>query len=144
MTNKFSVERLADDIQHKRKNTKTAAFFKSIILKKLKGIKVGQLTIVDGSSTLVYGDKDSKLQATITVTSQEFYVFLGSGGALGAAEAYTAGYWLADNLVGLVQIMIKNKKIMGKIPVNTLKKLFDFGYHTRKINVIFSRVLRKK
>ena len=26
---------------------------------------------------------------------------------------------------------------MDKIPVNTLKKLFDFGYHTRKINVIF-------
>ena len=57
------------------------------MLKKLKGIKVGQLTIVDGSRTLVYGDKGSKLQATITVTSQEFYVFLGSGGALGAAEA---------------------------------------------------------
>ena len=39
MTNKFSVERLADNIQHKRKNTKTAAFFKSIMLKKLKEIK---------------------------------------------------------------------------------------------------------
>ncbi len=138
MTNKFSVERLADDIQHKRKNTKTAAFFKSIMLKKLKEIKVGQLTIVDGSSTLVYGDKDSKLQATITVTSQEFYVFLGSGGALGAAEAYTAGYWLADNLVGLVQIMIKNKKIMENLESGFARLTSPFNkiIHKRRQNNI--------
>ena len=138
MTNKFSVERLADDIQHKRKNTKTAAFFKSIMLKKLKEIKVGQLTIVDGSRTLVYGDKGSKLQATITVTSQEFYVFLGSGGALGAAEAYTAGYWLADNLVGLVQIMIKNKKIMENLEsgLARLANPFNKIIHKRRQNNI--------
>ena len=40
--------------------------------------------------------------------------------------------------------LLKDQVIKDKIPVNTLKKLFDFGYHTRKINVIFSRVLRKK
>ena len=40
--------------------------------------------------------------------------------------------------------LLKDKKIMKIIPVGNLKKLFDFGYHTRKINVIFSRVLRKK
>ena len=138
MTNKFSVERLADDIQHKRKNTKTAAFFKSIMLKKLKGIKVGQLTILDGSSKLVYGDKDSELQATITVTSQEFYVFLGSGGALGAAEAYTAGYWLADNLVGLIQIMIKNKKIMENLESGFARLASPFNkiIHKRRQNNI--------
>ena len=33
---------------------------------------------------------------------------------------------------------------MQKISVNTLNKLFDFNYHTRKINVIFNRVLTKK
>ena len=30
----------------------------------------------------------------------------------GAAEAYTAGYWSSDDLVKLVQVIIKNKKIM--------------------------------
>ncbi len=33
-------------------------------------------------------------------------------------------------------------KISEKIPVNKLKKLFDFNYHTKKINVIFRRVLK--
>ena len=40
--------------------------------------------------------------------------------------------------------LLKDQIIMEKIPVNTLKKLFDFGYHTRKINVIFKRVLKRK
>ena len=36
-----------------------------------------------------------------------------------------------------------DKKITNKIPVNKLKKLFDFSYHTKKINIIFKRNLKK-
>ena len=39
--------------------------------------------------------------------------------------------------------IISDKKITDKIPVNKLKKLFDFGYHTKKINIIFRRSLKK-
>ena len=40
-------------------------------------------------------------------------------------------------------ILCEDKNLRDIIPVNNLKKLFDFSYHTRKINVIFSRVLKK-
>ena len=39
--------------------------------------------------------------------------------------------------------IITDKKITSKIPVNKIKKLFDFGYHTKKINIIFNRSLKK-
>ena len=39
--------------------------------------------------------------------------------------------------------IVSDKKITNKIPVNKLKKLFDFSYHTKKINIIFNRSLRK-
>ena len=39
--------------------------------------------------------------------------------------------------------VISDKKITNKIPVNKLKKLFDFSYHTKKINIIFKRSLKK-
>ena len=39
--------------------------------------------------------------------------------------------------------IVSDKKITDKIPVNKLKKLFDFGYHTKKINIIFNRSLKK-
>ncbi len=35
-----------------------------------------------------------------------------------------------------------NSEIVKKIPVNKLKKLFDFSYHTKKINIIFKRGLK--
>ena len=38
--------------------------------------------------------------------------------------------------------IISDKQITKKIPVNKIKKLFDFGYHTKKINIIFNRNLK--
>ena len=40
--------------------------------------------------------------------------------------------------------ILSEKKITNKIPVNKLKKLFNFSYHTKKINIIFNRSLKKK
>ena len=39
--------------------------------------------------------------------------------------------------------IVSDKKITNKIPVNKIKKLFDFGYHTKKIDMIFKRSLKK-
>ena len=39
--------------------------------------------------------------------------------------------------------IVMDKKITNKIPVNKLKKLFNFSYHTKKINIIFNRSLKK-
>ena len=109
---RLSVAGLANNIQEMQRSTRMTSFFKRILFKKLKGLKTGELTIVDGSKIHVFGIPSSELKATLTVSSQEFYVFLGSGGTNGAAEAFTAGYWSADNLVQLIQLIIKNKKTM--------------------------------
>ena len=39
--------------------------------------------------------------------------------------------------------IVSDKMITNKIPVNKLRKLFDFSYHTKKINIIFNRSLKK-
>jgi adenylosuccinate lyase len=39
--------------------------------------------------------------------------------------------------------IVADKKITSKIPVNKIKKLFNFDYHTKKINIIFKRNLKK-
>ena len=109
---RLSVDGLANNIQEMQRSTRMTSFFKRILFKKLKGLKTGELTIIDGSETHVFGIPKSELKATLTVSSQEFYVFLGSGGTNGAAEAFTAGYWTSDNLVQLIQVIIRNKKTM--------------------------------
>ncbi len=40
--------------------------------------------------------------------------------------------------------ILSDKKITAKIPVNKLKKLFNFSYHTKKINIIFKRSLKRE
>ena len=50
--------------------------------------------------------------------------------------------WKTDT--SFFENILSDKKITTKIPVNKLKKLFDFGYHTKKINIIFKRCLKKK
>ena len=40
--------------------------------------------------------------------------------------------------------ILLDKKINNKISVNKLKKLFNFSYHTKRINIIFSRCLKKR
>ena len=39
--------------------------------------------------------------------------------------------------------ILLDRKITSKIPVNKLKKLFNFSYHTKKINIIFNRSLKQ-
>ena len=109
---RLSVDGLANSIKKMQKSTRMTSFFKVILFRKLKNISSGQLTIIDGKNRHVFGSSDSELSAEIEVYSQEFYVFLGSGGTNGAAEAYTAGHWSSKNLVGLIQLIIKNKNTL--------------------------------
>ncbi len=48
-----------------------------------------------------------------------------------------------NNNTPFYENIVSDKKIISKIPVNKLKKLFNFSYHTKKINIIFKRSLKK-
>ncbi len=47
-----------------------------------------------------------------------------------------------DQNISFYDSLLNEKKIRDIITVNNLNNLFDFSYHTKKINVIFSRVLK--
>ena len=53
-----------------------------------------------------------------------------------AMKSWNTGSAFYENLAN-------DSKIVKKIPVNKLKKLFDFSYHTKKIDIIFKRILKK-
>ena len=48
-----------------------------------------------------------------------------------------------NNGTSFYENLLNDTKISNKLPVNKLKKLFDFSYHTKRINVIFKRCLKK-
>ena len=47
-----------------------------------------------------------------------------------------------DEDISFYDSLLEDKKIRGIITVNNLNNLFDFSYHTKKINVIFNRLLK--
>ena len=53
-----------------------------------------------------------------------------------AMNSWNSGTSFYNNLAN-------DPKIVKKLPVNKLKKLFDFGYHTKRINIIFKRCFKK-
>jgi len=48
-----------------------------------------------------------------------------------------------NNKTSFYENLLSDAQITKKLPVNKIKKLFDFSYHTKKINVIFKRSLKK-
>jgi len=115
MDSNIRVDRAANRINALKKPTLLSAVFKKIILKKFTNLQFGYIHLTDGDESYSYGDNSSEMKVEIEILSSEFYVFLGSGGLLGVAEAYTAGYWRADDILILIRLIIKNSKVMEKL-----------------------------
>ena len=108
----MQVNKLADAVAQSKKSRLLSSLFKNGIIKKFKHLQYGYIEIHDAEKTFSFGNPQSSDRVIVEIYSAEFYVFLGSGGVTGVAEAYMAGYWSADRLVLLLQIILKNKEIL--------------------------------
>ena len=108
----MQVDHLADAVKTPKKSTFLTSIFKSGLQKKFKNLKTGHISVNDGDETFSFGDSSSGERVSVDIHSQEFYVMTGSGGALGIAEAYVAGYWSSDDVVKLFQIILRNRNIL--------------------------------
>jgi len=115
MTQNIQVKDLADSIRLPKKRTFLSNIFRNALLKKFKNLQYGYIVLIDNDKRFTFGKKSEKLQTEVTINSQEFYVLLGSGGVLGVSEAFMAGYWNSTNLVVLLQIVLKNKRLMDSL-----------------------------
>ena len=61
--------------------------------------------------------------------------------AYGLVQKHAMQSW--NNGSSFYENVANDHKIIKKLPVNRLKKLFDFSYHTKRINIIFNRSLKK-
>ena len=112
MSTTMQVDHLADAVKTPKKSTFLTSIFKSGLQKKFKNLKTGHISVNDGDETFTFGDSSSGESVSVDIHSQEFYVMTGSGGALGIAEAYVAGYWSSDDVVKLFQIILRNRDIL--------------------------------
>lgn len=115
MGKKFSIEQAASSTTIKSKPSILAKIFKNLILSQFRKINHGCIILNEGNKKIIFGDLGSSLKVEVNIYSDEFYILAGSGGDLGIAEAYAAGYWDADDMVKLIQIVIKNQEVQKSL-----------------------------
>lgn len=97
------------------KSTLVDVTCRKLLLKKMKDIKWGSLTIVDGtdnSRTYQLGEKKSEIETTIFVKRTSFFSRAALGGSIGAGESYVDGDWTCSNLPNLIRIMVRNRNVL--------------------------------
>ncbi|MDX1480459.1 MAG: cyclopropane-fatty-acyl-phospholipid synthase family protein [Woeseiaceae bacterium] len=82
------------------------------VLRALSTLRYGSLTLVDGDETHRFGNPDSDLEATITVTDRRFYADVAFGGAVGGGEAWFRSFWETDSLTEVVRILARNRPVL--------------------------------
>jgi len=84
---------------------------RKIILSHFKGIKEGEITIIENSEHFVFGQTTPNfpVKAIITVQNSKMYLDIVAKGLNGSADAFIKGWWTCDNLTNLVRIFTRNR-----------------------------------
>ncbi len=94
-----------------RKLPLLAGLARRILHRQLAGLHSGRLTIVDGSERTSFGPGGAP-SVTLSVHDAAFYADTVFGGSVGVAESYMLGHWQADDLTGLVRLMVRNREVI--------------------------------
>ena len=89
-------------------------FLRQRLLKQLEPIRHGHLTLDDACGRVEIGANPdtADLRIHVRVFDPGFYRALAANGSVGAGEAYMDGLWKCDNLVGLVQLLVRNRDLL--------------------------------
>ena len=83
-----------------------------LVLRQLERLERGRLTVADETNARTFGRHGGAPAVRLTVADPRFWSELAYGGSIGAAEAYMHGYWHCDDLVGLVQLLLRNRSVL--------------------------------
>lgn len=90
-------------------------FLRRQLLERMRGLRHGGLVLSDACGTAELGEPASAqpaLQIHLQVLDPGFYRAVARHGSVGAGESYMDGQWRCDNLVGLIQLLVRNRDLL--------------------------------
>lgn len=89
-------------------------FAKRVVVRLLKQIQIGHLTLEEGGETSSFGQPQYTAQhvAHINIKSPCFYRKVMLAGTIGAGESFMDGDWTSPNLTKLVQLVVLNQAML--------------------------------
>ncbi len=113
-----SPARPASDTTHAQRRSRSSIdpLARLLVLRLLKHMHGGTLTLVEGSESFCFGqlDPERPLAAVLHVRSPHFYRQM-LRGSLGLGEAYVDGLWDCDDLVALTRIAALNVGFLDRL-----------------------------
>jgi cyclopropane-fatty-acyl-phospholipid synthase len=82
------------------------------VVSQLGALRAGRIVLEDACGTVEIGQSGPVPVVRVWVTSPEFYQAVAAHGSVGAGEAYMAGHWYSDDLVGLVRMLVRNRDVL--------------------------------
>jgi cyclopropane-fatty-acyl-phospholipid synthase len=92
-----------------------ARFLRQRLLAQMAGLRRGRLVLTDALGTVELGspaNETSDLLVHLDVLDPGFYRAVAANGSVGAGESYMDGQWRCDNLVGLIQLLVRNRDLL--------------------------------
>ena len=87
-------------------------FLRQRLLQRLAGFGHGHLRVNDALGGAEFGRAGDGPAVVIDVLDPGFYRALAGNGSVGAGEAYMDGLWRCNDLVGLVQLLVRNRDLL--------------------------------
>ena len=114
-------------------------FLRQQLLQQMRGLRHGRLVLQDACGTVELGEPASAhgdLQIHLQVLNPEFYRAVARNGSVGAGESYMDGQWRCDNLVGLIQLLVRNRDLLDGMEsgLARLGGMAMRGWHTLRRN----------
>ncbi len=91
------------------------AFARARVCAALDAIAEGELTLEDSAGAHRFAGALPHLAARVRIHDERFWRALALRGAVGGAEAFIAGWWTSDDLVGVVRLLARNAHALGAL-----------------------------
>jgi cyclopropane-fatty-acyl-phospholipid synthase len=85
------------------------------LIGRLSALRYGRLLLEDACGAIALGETAAaqpNLQIHLQVLDPAFYRGVAANGSMGAGEAWMDGLWRCDNLVGLIQLLVRNRDLL--------------------------------
>ncbi len=100
---------------HAPQMTALEGFLRTRLLAQLAPLRYGSLRVRDARGEVLLGEAEhaaNTVHATVTITDPAFYRKVAAQGSVGAGQSYIDGDWECSNLVGLVQLLVRNRHLL--------------------------------
>ncbi len=84
------------------------------VLARLERITHGALSLREGGQSWSFGDPAAR-PLEVRVHQPAFYAELAFGGSVGAGESYMLGHWSAEDLPGVMRLLLRNREALDAI-----------------------------